>query len=166
MQTTPDTWTGPGSGTNQVAPNVFQVVDLSAGSNWQMQVTARNAGGGLVTVASWQLMLWDVTAGSASLTVTGTNANTINLSGNMLTVGHVYTYTVNFITGTCDHTLVSTTSIDATAGHWKNYPICSVWRAAAWHEIGGPGVRVWRGGAWQIVNNGVSVWRAGVWNPL
>lgn len=164
MQITPDGWTGPGSGTNQVAPNTFWVTNQAASTNWQFTVTARNAAGALVTVASWKLMLWDVTAGSASLSITGTNVNTINISANMLTNGHVYTYAVSFVTGTCDHTIVSTTSI-AVSG-WKNYPITNKWNGSSFVEIGGPGIRKWNGLAWIAINDGVSKWNGSVWNHL
>lgn len=162
MQTTPGTWTGPGSG-SATAPNTFWVEDLVAGSNWQIQVTARNASGGLVTVASWSLSLWDVTTNAAALTVTGTNANTINLSGNMNTTGHKYTYHVAFSSGSCDHTLVTTTSIVATAGNWKNHPIAKRWSGSAWVEIGGPGILRWNGSAWTTLNGGVLRWTGSAW---
>lgn len=164
MQITPDNWTGPGSGTNQVAPNVFQVVNQAASTAWAFSVTARNAGGGLVTVASWRLILWDVTSNSAALTITGTSSNSISLSGNMLTNGHVYAYAVSFVSGTCDHTIVTTTSIAASG--WKNYPVASKWNGSSWVEVGGPGLRVWNGSAWVVVNGGVSKFDGAAWNQV
>lgn len=161
MQITPDNWTGPGSGTNQVAPNTFWVTNQAGSTNWQFQVTARNASGVLVIVASWSLMLWDVTAGAASLTVNGTSANTININANMLTNGHIYTYAVSFASGSCDHTIITTTSIAASG--WKNYPLCSKWNGSAWVEVGGPGLRKWNGSAWVIVNGGVSKYNGSTW---
>ena len=161
MKITPDDWTGPGSGANTVAPNVFQVVNQAASTSWAFTATARNASNALVTVAGWNLKLWDVTAGSSALTITGTSVNTISLSGNMLTNGHVYAYAVGFTSGTCDHTLITTTSIGVTA--WKNYPVLSIKRGGVWTDVGGPGLRIKRGGVWSICNGGFFIKRANVW---
>jgi hypothetical protein len=161
MQITPNAWTGPGSGTNQVAPTPYQVVNQASSTAWAFTVKTYNSSGVLVTVASWSISLWDVTAGSAALTVSGSGVESISISGNMLTNGHVYTYAVSFASGTCDHCIATTDSIAASG--WKNLPLAKKWDGSSWVEGGGPRIYKWNGTAWVAASGNISKWNGTAW---
>ncbi len=159
MSASVDPWTGPGSGSNNDAPNTHQWQADAASQSVTVRFRFFNSSGVLVTVDA-SVSVFDETSQTVLGTQTGTGVNTLSRTDTM-TSGHTCTGRVTYNNGTsCDHCIMDITSIGAST---SNHPIFKVRRSGAWVNVGGNLIRIRRAGAWVPVNGGIFVRRTGAW---
>lgn len=173
MTVTVDAWTCGGAIQNAISPDTV-MVNASGATTWNVTYSFLNASGGLVTVGTVTIGLWDVTT-NTQLQAVGpfNNVNTANFSlgGSMTNNSHAISLFCNITAGPVDHFIAATTNNPIGA---NPHAVFWVRRSGVWVAVSGHELRIRRGGAWVPVqlgtsNNavfgkcGVMVRRSGIW---